>query len=95
MIISKTSIISKSNRAANTIIVRPTLMRTKNLNANGPNPFFGGGGTKNMVRVNLMANGNGFVLAWFRQQVQACLCGGETKMKLSNGNDHLFFKTRG
>ena len=29
-------------------------MGTKNLNENGPNPFFWGG-TKNMVRVNLMA----------------------------------------
>ena len=28
-------------------------MGTKNLNENGPNPFFFG--TKNMVRVNLMA----------------------------------------
>ena len=36
-------------------------MGTKNLNENDPNPFlFLGGGTKNMVRVNLMAT----VLFW-------------------------------
>ena len=34
-------------------------MGTKNLNENDPNPFFGGG-TKNMVRVNLIAT----ILFW-------------------------------
>ena len=34
-------------------------MGSKNLNLNGPNPFLGGG-TKNMVRVNLIAT----VLFW-------------------------------
>ena len=41
-------------------VVRPTLKGTKNLNENGPNPFFNYFGTKNMVRVNLMAT----VLFW-------------------------------
>ena len=34
--------------------LRPTLMETKNLYENGPNPFFLFG-TKNLVRVKLMA----------------------------------------
>ena len=37
-----------------TFDLRPTLMGTKNLNENGPNPFFLFG-TKNMVRAKLMA----------------------------------------
>ena len=35
-------------------VLRPTLMGTKNLYENGPNPFFLFG-TKNLVRVKLMA----------------------------------------
>ena len=35
-------------------VLRPTLMETKNLYENGPNPFFLFG-TKNLVRVKLMA----------------------------------------
>ena len=39
-------------------------MGTKNLNENGPNPFFYGG-TKKYGQ----SYGNGFVSAWFGQQV--------------------------
>ena len=72
--------------------LRPTLMGAKNLNKNGPSPFVFLG-TKNMVRANLMVK----VLFWhgFDNKSKACPCGGDTKMKLSNGNDHLLFKTRG
>ena len=51
-------------------------MGTKNLNENGPNSFVFLG-TKNMVRVNLMAT----VLFWhgFGNKSKACICGGDTK----------------
>ena len=71
-------------------------MGTKNLYENGPNPFslFG---TKNLVRPTLMGTKNLYEngpnrLAWFRLLVQACLCGGDTTMKLPNENSHQVFK---
>ena len=66
-------------------------MGTKNLDKNSPNPFFWGG-TKNMVRVNLMAT----VLLWHGfDNYSKLVYAGSYKMKLPNGNGHLFFKTRG
>ena len=46
-----------------------------------------------MVRVNLMAT----VLCSMvlTTSLEACLCVRDTKIKSSNENDHLFFKTRG
>ena len=55
-------------------------MGTKNLNENGPNPFWGGG-TK----------------IWSESILWQRFCFGivlTTKMKLSNGNGHLFFKQK-
>ena len=72
-------------------VTRATLMGTKNLYENGPNPFLGGV-TKNMVRVNLMAT----FLFWHGFDNKSKLVyAGRYKMKMSNGNDHIFFKTRG
>ena len=45
----------KSDRK--TFFLRPTLMHTKNLYENGPNPFFLFG-TKNLVRPTLMGTKN-------------------------------------
>ena len=70
-------------------------MGTKSLNENGPNPFFWGGGTKNMVRVNLMATVlflHGFDNYFSLRLSMRGRC--NLNMKLPNGNDHLFFKTR-
>ena len=62
-------------------------MGTKNLNENGPNPFFFFG-TKNTVRVYLMATYFGMI-----STISLSLSmRGRYKMKLSNGNGHLFFK---
>ena len=51
-------------------------MRRKNFNENGPNPFVFFG-TKNMIRVNLIAT----VLFrhGFDNKSKACACGGDTK----------------
>ena len=52
--------------------IRPTLMHTKNLYENGPNPFFFFG-TKNMSEGHLMHTV--LVCYIFDKLGQACLCG--------------------
>ena len=65
-------------------------MGTKNLNENGSNPFFGGG-TKNIVRVNLMA----MVLFWhgFDNKCKATSYA-VRKMKSENGFPDNQFSNR-
>ena len=55
-----------------TRLFRPTLMHTKNLYENGPNPFFFFG-TKNMSEGHLMHTV--LVCYVFDKLGQACLCG--------------------
>ena len=57
---------------AQKIFLRPTLMHTKNLYENGPNPFFFSG-TKNMSEGHLMHTV--LVCCFFDKLGQACLCG--------------------
>ena len=54
------------------MLLRPTLMHTKNLYENGPNPFFFFG-TKNMSEGHLMHTV--LVCYVFDKLGQACLCG--------------------
>ena len=54
------------------LYLRPTLMHTKNLYENGPNPFFFFG-TKNMSEGHLMHTV--LVCYFFDKLGQACLCG--------------------
>ena len=54
------------------MVVRPTLMHTKNLYENGPNPFVFFG-TKNMSEGHLMHTV--LVCYVFDKLGQACLCG--------------------
>ena len=54
------------------LLIRPTLMHTKNLYENGPNPFFFFG-TKNMSEGHLMHTV--LVCYVFDKLGQACLCG--------------------
>ena len=54
------------------LALRPTLMHTKNLYENGPNPFFFFG-TKNMSEGHLMRTV--LVCYFFDKLGQACLCG--------------------
>ena len=54
------------------LTLRPTLIHTKNLYENGPNPFFFFG-TKNMSEGHLMRT---FLVCYvFDKLGQACLCG--------------------
>ena len=67
-------------------------MGTKNLNENGPNPFLGGG--PKIWSESILWQRFCFDMV-STISLSFCLCWGDTKMKLSNGNDRLSFKTRG